>query len=55
MNCRKCGAKHITRRAAGLFSCRHCGIQPGPVGFDRAGLEPRKDQIEQTETEGTAP
>lgn len=37
MNCRKCGAKQITRRSAGLFICRHCGIQPGPNFLDRFG------------------
>lgn len=37
MDCRKCGAKHITRRSAGVFSCKHCGVQPGPMQLDRAG------------------
>lgn len=37
MDCRKCGAKHITRRRAGVFSCKHCGVQPGPMGLDRGG------------------
>ena len=35
MNCRKCGAKQITRRSAGVFSCAHCGVQPGPFHLDR--------------------
>lgn len=38
MNCRKCGAKRITRRSAGVFSCLHCGVQPGPQRLDRGGL-----------------
>lgn len=37
MNCVKCGAKRITRRRAGVFSCRHCGVQSGPMKLDRAG------------------
>lgn len=37
MNCRKCGALHITRRRAGVFACRRCGVQPGPTQMDRAG------------------
>lgn len=37
MNCRKCGAKQITRRKAGVFVCAHCGIQPGPFNLDRFG------------------
>jgi len=37
MNCRKCGAKQITRRKAGVFVCAHCGIQPGPFNLDRGG------------------
>lgn len=41
MNCRKCGAKQITRRSAGIFSCRHCGVQPGPFHLCRAGLPTR--------------
>ena len=36
-NCRKCGAKGITKRSAGVFSCVHCGVQPGPQRLDRAG------------------
>lgn len=39
MNCRKCGAKRITRRSAGVFSCAHCGVQPGPMGLTRFGLK----------------
>ena len=35
MNCRKCGAKQITRRSAGIFVCAHCGVQPGPFHLDR--------------------
>lgn len=38
MNCRKCGAKRITKRRAGFFSCRHCGIQPNLNRMDRGGL-----------------
>lgn len=38
MNCRKCGAKQITRRKAGVFVCQHCGIQPGPFNLDRGGF-----------------
>lgn len=38
MNCRKCGAKRITRRCAGVFSCRHCGVQPDLNRLDRGGL-----------------
>jgi hypothetical protein len=38
MNCRKCGAKRITKRSAGVFSCRHCGVQPGPQMLERGGL-----------------
>ena len=38
MQCRKCGAKNITRRKAGIFSCRHCGIQPGQLRMDRGGI-----------------
>lgn len=41
MNCRKCGAKQITRRSAGIFSCPHCGVQPGPFHLCRAGLPTR--------------
>lgn len=37
MNCRKCGARNITRRAAGYFSCNHCGVAPGPEHRDRSG------------------
>lgn len=37
MNCRKCGAKQVTRRAAGVFVCQHCGVQPGPLHLDRFG------------------
>jgi len=37
VNCRKCGAKQITRRSAGIFVCRHCGVQPGPFNLDRGG------------------
>lgn len=37
MNCRKCGAKRITKRRAGVFSCGHCGVQPGPNNMDRSG------------------
>lgn len=37
MQCRKCGSKGITRRRAGVFSCTHCGVQPGPSGMDRIG------------------
>lgn len=37
MQCRKCGAKHITRRRAGVFACQHCGVQPGPTLMDRFG------------------
>lgn len=36
-DCRKCGAKHVTRREAGVFFCQHCGMQPGQAGFDRSG------------------
>lgn len=38
MNCRKCGAKQITRRRAGVFSCHHCGVQPDLNRLDRGGL-----------------
>jgi transposase len=37
MNCRKCGAKQVTRRSAGIFFCEHCGFQPGPLNLDRFG------------------
>lgn len=37
MQCRKCGAKNITRRRAGVFVCQRCGVQPGPACMDRAG------------------
>lgn len=37
MNCRKCGAKKVTRRRAGTFFCQRCGMQPGVDGFDRFG------------------
>ena len=39
-NCRKCGSSKITKRAAGLFSCPHCGVQPGGAGYDRGGIAP---------------
>lgn len=38
MQCRKCGTKKTTRRRAGVFSCHHCGVQPGPANMDRAGI-----------------
>jgi hypothetical protein len=38
MSCRKCGGKHTTKRRAGVFSCRRCGVQPGPYQMDRAGI-----------------
>lgn len=38
MQCRKCGTKKTTRRRAGVFSCGHCGVQPGPSNMDRAGI-----------------
>lgn len=37
MNCRKCGARHITRRSAGIFVCQHCGVQPNLQTHDRFG------------------
>lgn len=37
MQCRKCGAKKTTRRRAGVFSCKRCGVQPGPFQMDRFG------------------
>jgi hypothetical protein len=37
MQCRKCGSKKTTRRRAGVFSCAHCGVQPGPFLMDRFG------------------
>lgn len=37
MNCRKCGAKRITKRRAGVFSCARCGVQPGELRMDRSG------------------
>ena len=38
-NCNKCGAKRITKRRAGVWSCRHCGVQGGTVlnDIDRSG------------------
>lgn len=27
----------MTKRRAGEFFCQHCGMQPGPAGFDRTG------------------
>ncbi len=48
MDCRKCGAKRITRRRAGVFVCRHCGVQPGPMGLDRGGV-PLIDPSEEDE------
>lgn len=41
MQCRKCGAKKTTRRMAGIFSCAHCGVQPGPFHMDRSGTPTR--------------
>lgn len=35
--CRKCGARGITRRRAGVFSCNHCGVMPGSQNLDRSG------------------
>lgn len=52
-NCRKCGAKKIKRRAAGVFDCRHCGYQPGPMNLDRSGI-PTEIVATDTETEPTA-
>ncbi len=49
MNCRKCGAKRVTRREAGVFSCKHCGVQPNLNTLDRGGLAmpaPEKDAEE---------
>lgn len=43
-NCRKCGAKKITKRAAGVFFCQHCGMQPGELGMDRFGNVPPVDE-----------
>lgn len=53
MDCRKCGAKKITRRRAGVFSCRHCGVQSGATNMDRAG-NPMPVNI-QPETNGKGP
>lgn len=54
-NCRKCGAKKITKREAGVFFCQHCGMQPGELGMDRMGNVPdRADEIER-EMVGNAP
>ena len=39
-NCRKCGAKKITKRSAGVFFCQHCGMQPGELRMDRFGNVP---------------
>lgn len=38
MHCRKCGAAKITKRRAGVFSCNHCGVQPGQFRMDRTGI-----------------
>lgn len=49
MNCRKCGAKQVTRRKAGIFLCQHCGFQPGPFNLDRFGnASPSLRQLEDT-------
>ena len=49
MQCRKCGAKDITRRRAGVFFCQHCGMQPGQAAMDRAGFHaPAKEPAELT-------
>jgi hypothetical protein len=37
MKCRKCCGP-TTRRSAGIFSCRHCGVQPGQAIMDRGGI-----------------
>ena len=44
MNCRKCGARHITKRRAGVFNCKRCGVQPGPSGMDRFGNPTVRDE-----------
>lgn len=49
MNCRKCGAKRITRRKVGMFVCRRCGVQPGDMQLDRSGtikLKEKKDGLQ---------
>ncbi len=37
MFCRKCGNKKTTRREAGVFHCKRCGMQPCRSNFDRFG------------------
>lgn len=37
MFCRKCGNKKTTKRSAGIFHCKRCGMQPGQSNMDRFG------------------
>jgi hypothetical protein len=53
MFCRKCGRKKTTKRAAGIFHCLRCGMQPGALQMDRAGNpnprekpEPKEDAMQ---------
>ncbi|GLO70304.1 hypothetical protein MACH17_18210 [Phaeobacter inhibens] len=46
MTCRKCGAKKITKRRAGVFWCRRCGMQPGQLKMDRAGIPAKRTEDE---------
>jgi hypothetical protein len=52
-NCRKCGARKITRRSAGLFVCRRCGVQPGTFNFDRFGSASPRSVIEPVSTQSS--
>jgi hypothetical protein len=48
MFCRKCGRKKTTKRAAGIFHCLRCGMQPGTLQMDRSG-RPLLDQTPQVD------
>lgn len=49
MQCRKCGAKPITRRRAGEFFCQHCGMQPGAAAMDRCGNASTREALKPTD------
>lgn len=53
MFCRKCGNKKTTKRSAGVFHCKHCGMQPGQSQMDRFGNKTVSEQLLQNATTTT--